>query len=139
MHTNDTDLCHALKLILLLDCVAAPEHKKQRHSSSRRVLCARGEQHSMLHVLCAPGYAAPVGGALGGVDELIGQALCDRLDVAECRLPRTSCQQVDGLQGRTQLLDEGLSLTPRIYARDQLPGSDQHVPRAGAPAAAVGA
>ena len=31
-----------------------------------------------------------VGGALCGVDELVRQALRDRLDVAECRLARLS-------------------------------------------------
>ena len=38
-----------------------------------------------------------VGGALGSVDELVGQALGDGLDVAEGGLPGARGQQVDGL------------------------------------------
>lgn len=40
---------------------------------------------------------ARVGRALGGVDKLISEALRDGLDVAEGRLPRPCCQQIDGL------------------------------------------
>ena len=38
-----------------------------------------------------------VGGTLGGVDQLIGQALGDGLDVAEGGLAGTSAQEPDGL------------------------------------------
>ena len=40
-----------------------------------------------------------VGAALGGVDQLIGQALGDGLDVAERGLTSTGAQQPDGLKG----------------------------------------
>lgn len=36
--------------------------------------------------------------ALGGVDQLIGQAFSDRLDVAEGRLARARAQQPESLQ-----------------------------------------
>ena len=39
-----------------------------------------------------------VGAALGGVDQLVGQTLGDRLDVAERRLASAGAQQPDGLE-----------------------------------------
>lgn len=38
-----------------------------------------------------------VGGSLGSIDELVGQALRDGLDVTEGRLPGACSDQVDGL------------------------------------------
>ena len=51
-------------------------------------------------VLLLDGVA--VGGALGGVDKLVGEALADGLDVAEGRHARTRDEQVDGLVDATQ-------------------------------------
>ena len=46
---------------------------------------------------------SPVGAALGGVDELVGQALRDGLDVPEGGLAGAGAQQPDGLfDGRCQ-------------------------------------
>ena len=41
---------------------------------------------------------SPVGAALGGVDELVGQALRDGLDVPEGGLAGAGAQQPDGLE-----------------------------------------
>ena len=41
---------------------------------------------------------SPVGAALGGVDELVGQALRDGLDVPEGGLAGARAQQPDGLE-----------------------------------------
>ncbi len=51
--------------------------------------------HALQFVLLLDGVA--VAAALGGVDELLGQALGHRLDVAERRLARANRQQRNGL------------------------------------------
>mmetsp|Transcript_36979 Transcript_36979/g.55879 ORF Transcript_36979/g.55879 Transcript_36979/m.55879 type:complete len:255 (-) Transcript_36979:22-786(-) len=51
--------------------------------------------HSLNLILLLDGIA--VGGLLGSVHDLIGQALSDGLDVAERRVTGASAQQVDGL------------------------------------------
>jgi hypothetical protein len=52
-------------------------------------------RHAARRAAAARAAGAPVGRALGGVDELVGQALCDGLDVAERALARAGGQQVD--------------------------------------------
>ena len=54
-------------------------------------------------VLLLDGVA--VGAALGGVDELVGQALGDGLDVAEGGLAGAGAQKPDGLESREQRLE----------------------------------
>ena len=55
-----------------------------------------GLGHTLQLVLLLDGVA--VGAALGGVDELVGQALRDGLDVPEGGLAGASAQQPDGLE-----------------------------------------
>lgn len=56
-----------------------------------------------------PKSHTPVGGALGSVDQLVGQALRDGLDVAEGSLTRASGQQPDGLKSAGYTLKGMLS------------------------------
>ena len=55
-----------------------------------------GLGHSLELVLLLDGVA--VAGSLGGVDQLIGQALGDGLDVTESGLPGSGAQQPDSLK-----------------------------------------
>merc|ERR1711977_210444 len=69
--------------------------------------------HSKMHNHCLPVSLSnalnillldriAVGGSLGGIDDLLSQAFCDRLDVAECCFASTSGEQENRLVDTTQ-------------------------------------
>ena len=97
-------LGHALQLILLLDGIAA-QAQPPGVSIAHRAACWRFAMRSGTWTWTAIlartkpvrlQASVPVGRALCGVDELIRQALCNGLDVAERAFARAGGQQVDG-------------------------------------------
>lgn len=56
-------------------------------------------RHSDTHTQLS--RCSPVGGALGGVDQLVSQALGNGLDVTERSLASARCQEPDSLHTRT--------------------------------------
>lgn len=91
---NSRDKCETYN-----DVYYRPSSHQQAHI---RWNLSVGLGHALQLVLLLDGVA--VGAALGGVDELVGQALGDGLDVAEGGLAGAGAQQPDGLvhpaQGR---------------------------------------
>merc|ERR1719494_950100 len=62
---------------------------------TKRPILSVGLGNTLQFILLLDSVA--VGGALGSIDELVGEAFGDGLDVPESRLPGSSTEQPDGL------------------------------------------
>jgi len=120
--SNLTKPCiHILKTEVLIFIVPSRRHRKNRHKlkmlqqkekkkSSLRIsgsCLSVGLGDTLKFVLLLDGVA--VRAALGGVDQLVGQALSNRLDVTERRLAGSSAQQPDSLDEKKTYIDTILS------------------------------
>ena len=112
--------------------------KKRDKNRSQKLLLTVGLGDALNLVLLLDGVR--VGRALGRVDQLVGQALGDRLDVAEGRLARARRQQVDGLVDAPERRDvdglpahdAGRADPRRVLARAAVDDRvDEHLDRVG--------